>query len=659
MSIPAQVQELINQGRLPQAAQLIDMLLQATPADAALWRAAAKVAIARGQLPEALTASRRSSEVEPLNGESWAQLGGLEQLVGRLDRAEKALQRAVELVPDAINLTKLAVVLRQLGRQSEALELLHQATALRPDLAPGWQQLGELELAQGRFAEATVALRKALERAPERPATSHQLGLALLGQEQLEAACDAFESACTQDPHLYAALAKSVELKRRLARWDGLAERSAALEQAVRTGIPGIPPQLMGFESDDPELQLQASRQQAEALLRSLRKDYPDGLAHPQRPCRNRPRVALLWLGHGARAFARQLIGLLAQLPADRPALLLYIDATLARRLPEQPLPGCDAVFVVSDWNHDRLAHQLIEQEVDILIDAGGWSADSAAQVAALRPAPLQLYWLGHSGSSGAPWMDYLIGDLHVLPTTARRSCSERWIRLPHCHLPADRTPPLSQSASRTDLGLPREGFAYVNVGAREKIGPQVWARWMEILREVPGSLLWMDTAAQFATADERLRQAAQDAGVAPERLCFVTLTDEQMRLQLLRQADLYLDSWPAGARSSGSDALWAGLPLLTCSGRSFGSRIAGSQLCELGLDELVADSVHRYVDLAILIGRSPELHAELRGKLAARKAASPLFDQARFGRDFCRALEQIWARHRSGEPPEDIEVRG
>jgi predicted O-linked N-acetylglucosamine transferase (SPINDLY family) len=659
VGVPTQVRELIGQGRLTQAAQLIEMLLQATPTDAALWRAAVRVAIARGQLPQALAASHRSNELEPLNAEGWALLGGLEQLVGRLDRAEKALQRALELAPDAIHMSKLAVVLRQLGRHSEALALLHQATALRPDLAAGWQQLGELELAQSRFEEAAAALMRARELAPERPATSHQLGLALLGLERLEEACDAFDAAFSRDSHLYAALARSVELKRRLARWDGLAQRSAALEQAVRTGIPGIPPQLMGFESDDPALQLQASRQQAEALLRALRKDYPDGLAHPPRPGRERPRVALLWLGHGARAFARQLIGLLAQMPTKRPALLLYVDDVLARRLPEQPLPGCDAVFVVSDWDHDRLAHQLIEQEVDILIDAGGWSANAAPQVAALRPAPLQICWLGHSGSSGAPWMDYLIGDLHVLPTTADRICSERWIRLPHCHLPADRTPPLSQPASRSALGLPREGFVYVNVGAREKIGPQVWNSWMEILREVPGSLLCMDTAAPFASADERLRQVAQAAGVAPERLCFVTLADEQMRLQLLRQADLYLDSWPAGARSSGSDALWAGLPLLTRNGRSFGSRVAGSQLCELGLDELVADSVDRYVDLAILIGRSPELHAELRGKLAARKAASPLFDQARFGRDFCSAIEQVWARHRSGEPPRDIEVRG
>lgn len=658
MALPGQLQALISAGQLAQAAQLIEDLLQAAPADAVLWRAAMRLAIERGQLPEALAACRRCSELEPLNAENWAQLGALEQLIGRLDRAEKALQRAVELAPDAIHLTKLAIVLRQLGRQSEALGLLRQATALRPDLAPGWQQLGELELAQGRFDEAVSALGKAVALAPDRPATAHQLGLALLGLEQLEDACDAFDSASAQDPHLYAALARSVELRRRLARWDGMAERSTALAQAVRTGIPGIPPQLVAFECDDPALQLQASRQQAEAVLRSLRKDYPDGLAHPQRTARERPRVALLWLGHGARSFTRQLIGLLGQLPADRPSLLLYVDAGLARQLSAQPPPGCDAMFVVSEWDHDRLAHQLIEQEVDILIDAGGWSVDSVAQVAALRPAPLQLNWLGHSGSSGAPWMDYLIGDSHVLPAAARAGCSEHVIRLPHCHLPADQTPTLSQSASRSTLGLPREGFVYVNVGAREKIGPEVWASWMEILREVPGSLLCMDTAPPFARADERLRQAAQKANVAPERLYFVTLADEQRRLQLLRQADLYLDSWPAGARSSGSDALWAGLPLLTLGGRSFASRIAGSQLCTLGLDELVADSLDRYVDLAILIGRSPELHAELRGKLAARKAASPLFDQARFGRDFCRALAQVWARHRSGEGPEDTDFR-
>jgi predicted O-linked N-acetylglucosamine transferase (SPINDLY family) len=431
------------------------------------------------------------------------------------------------------------------------------------------------------------------------------------------------------------------------------------LLQAVRAGIPGFPAPLVAIESDDPELQLRAGQQQAEALLRTLRRDYPDGLARPPRPPRPRPRVALLWLGAAARAFERQLLGLLRQLPEDRPSLLLYVDHALGALLQESRPAGCDACFVVAGWDHDRLAHQLIEQEIDILIDAGGWSPGAPAQVAALRPAPLQLYWLGHSGSSGAAWMDYLIGDMQVLPAAERSSYSEHWIRLPHCHLPADRTPPVLQGKSRQALGLPREGFVYINLGAREKISPSVWACWMEVLREVPGSVLCLDTEERFSAADDRLRRAAQSAGVDPERICLLHIADEQARLQLLRQVDLYLDSWPAGARSSGSDALWAGLPLLSLIGRSFSARIASSQLCSLGLDELVAETVERYVDLAILIGRSPDLHAELRGKLAARKAASPLFDQARFGRDFCRALELVWARHLAGEEPGDIEVQG
>lgn len=657
MSVPAQVQSLISQGKLVQAAQLVELLLQATPADAALWRTAANVAIARGQMEQGLAASRRGSELDPLNAEGWVQLGGLEQLVGRLDRAEKALQRAVELAPSALHLTRLAAVLRQLGRQAEAVSLLRQATALSPDLAPGWQQLGEMELVLGQHEAAEQALRRAIALAPKRAASHHQLGLALLGQERLEEACDSFELAFAQDPHLYAALARCVELRRRLARWAGLVDHEAALLQAVRAGIPGFPPTLVATVSDDPALQLRAAQQQAEALLRALRRDFPDGLARPPRPPRARPRVALLWLGVAAKAYERQLLGLLGQLPANRPSILLYVDQGLAERLQTLKPAGCDVCFVVAGWDHDRLAHQLIEQEVDILIDAGGWSAGAPAQVAALRPAPLQIYWLGHSGSSGAPWMDYLIGDLQVLPTTEREACSEHWIRLPHCHLPADRTPPLVQGMSRQALGLPREGFVYTNLGAREKIDPAVWARWMEILREVPGSVLCLDTEARFSVADERLRQAAQAAGVEPERICFVLLTDEQARLQLLRQVDLYLDSWPGGARSSGSDALWAGLPVLALCGRSFAARIASSQLLSLGLDELIADSVERYVDLAILIGRSPELHAELRGKLAARKATGPLFDQARFGRDFCRALELAWERYLAGEAPADIEV--
>lgn len=652
-----QLQRLIEGGRHAEARQLLNQLLTHGSEDAALWRAALRLAVTGGQMEQALQASRRVTELDPRDAVAWAQQGSLEQLVGRLDLAERALRRAVELLPDGAHLVKLATVMRQLGREADALPLLRQATGLRADLAPAWQQRAECALALGQHVEAEEALRKALLVAPERAASRHQLGLALLGQQRLEEACDAFEAAYQKDRHHYGALAQSIGLRFRLHRWEGLDPLLSELRSAVATGIPGFPAALCALDRDDPQQQLQAAQRQSEHLLRSLRRDYPDGLARSSRPLAERPRVALLWVGQAPRAFRRQLAGLLAQLPEQGPRWLLYSDAATAPELLSQPPLSCEDCFDIGDWSLDRLVHQMIEREVDILLDAGGWTEGARPEVAALRPASLQLAWLGHGGSSGAPWIDYLIGDRHVLEAAERAAYQEHWLQLPHCHLPADRTPQLSQLPERRALGLPRESFVFLNVGGREKLNPDLWSAWLEILREVPESCLGLRSSPALHTADQRLRQSAEAAGIDPERVCFLQWGAEAERLQLLRLADLYLDSWPSGARASGADALWAGLPVLSRVGRSFGARIVGSQLASLGLEELLADNRARYIDLAILIARSPDLHAELRGKLAARKASSPLFDQARFGTDLSQALMLAWRRHCEGLPAADMAV--
>ena len=638
---------------------MLASMLRDRPDDIGLWRTQLRLAVSAGRMDDALVASRRVTEIDATDAVAWAQLGSLEQLVGRLDRAEKALRRAVELLPDAAHLIKLANVMRQLGRAQEALSLLRQASQLKPELAAAWQSRAEVALDLQLYSEAEDALRKALLVAPERPASRYQLGLALQGQDRLEEACDQFDLAYAQDRHHYGALANALQLRLRLSRWDGLGSLLGALRDAISTGIPGLPVDLPGLDRDDPGLQRQAGEQQAEQLLRALRRDYPDGIARPSRTLPEQPRVALLWIGQAARAFRRQLAGLLAQLDPGQAGWLLYTDQATAAELLNADLPGCGARFDITGWDHHRLAHQLIDQGVDLLIDAGGWTEGALSAALALRPAALQLAWLGHGGSSGAPWIDYLIGDPGVLIAPERDYYSEHWLQLPHCHLPADRTPVLSQLASRVSVGLPAGGFLFMNLGGREKLHPDLWQAWLEILREVPDSTLCLYSTPALVAADSRLRETLTRAGLDAERLCFLNWNDDNERLQLLRHADLYLDTWPSGARASGADALWAGLPVISRVGRSLGARIAGSQLRSLGMDELLADSRERYIDLAILIARSPDLLAELRGKLAARKASSPLFDQARFGADFCRGLSLAWARHRAGLAPADIVVGG
>ena len=657
MSVPAQVQTLLSQGRLQQAEQLLELLLQATPGDSDLWRARGQVALSQGKLELALSASRRATELNALSGPAWTQLGGLEQAVGRLDLAEWALQRACRIDHGPANLTRLAGVLRQIGRVDEAFDLLRQARVAKPVHPAAWTLAGEIALQREHWLEAEELLREALSHEPDRALTHLKLGQALREQGQLEQACEALDRAWSLDRHLYAAMAEGLHLRRKLNRWDDLTQRSAELQATVQMCIPGVLPMAFLNETDDPQAQLLCARTQAEGVLRKLRREFPDGLAPASRVFPERPRVAFISNGYGNERTGQPCVGLFEHLPTDRPVILLYATAGDNHSpLRERLRKVTDGLHDVSGWRPERIARHMIEQQVDILVDLRGWSDGGSPEVMALRPAPVQVSWLGYPGSTGAPWIDYLIADRSTIPDAERAGYSEHIVRLPFCFQPTDIEAHPGAAKKRRDYGLPGSGMLYACFNSRHKISPEIWAGWMEILREVPDSLLWLLTQPGLEQADQRLRDAATAVGIDSERLHFLPRQPHADYLSALRTADLYLDTWPYGAHATAADALMVGTPILTLPGRSYASRAASSQLHTLGLDELIADSFQRYTDLAILIGMSSDLMADLHGKLAARRATSRLFDMRSYALDFCAAIDQIWKRYRNQQPPADLD---
>lgn len=658
MSVPAQVQALLTQGKLPQAEQLLELLLQATPADSDLWRARGQVALKLGRIQQALDASRRATELNAMSAPAWAQLGGLEQAVGRLDLAERALQRACRLDHGPLYMTRLSAVLRQIGRLDEAVELLRQARAARPAHAPAWQLAGEIALQRHDWPGAAELLREALEHDPNRAPNHYKLGIALQEQGLLEEACTEMETAAKLDRHLYSANATSHYLHRKLAIWDELEANSAELQSLVQTGIPGISPMAYLSETDDPQAQLQCARTESEGVIRRLRREFPDGLAATPRSYPERPRVAFISNGFGNERTGQPCVGLFENLPEQRPVILLYATAgDNASPLRERLRAVTDALHDVRGWSSEHIARHMIDQQVDILVDLRGWSTGGSPEVLALRPAPLQLSWLGYPGTAGAPWIDYLIADHQTIPDAERAGYSEHIVRLPYCFQPTDLEAQPAPATTRREHGLPANGPLFACFNSRHKLNPSVWASWMEILAEVPDSVLWLLSGPGLEQADERLREACRRADIDADRLHFLQRQPHAEYLSCLRLADLYLDTWPYGAQATASDALLVGTPILTLAGRSYAGRAAASQLHTLGLDELVVGRMDRYTDLAILIGRSSDLLADLHGKLAARRATSRLFDMRSYAADFCQALDAVWNRFLHQQPPADMNI--
>jgi predicted O-linked N-acetylglucosamine transferase (SPINDLY family) len=306
--------------------------------------------------------------------------------------------------------------------------------------------------------------------------------------------------------------------------------------------------------------------------------------------------------------------------------------------------------FTRIDTLGDTAAAQRIRaDEIDILVDLQGLTAGARPQLLALRPAPIQITWLGFPGSSGHPDIDYLIADAYVIPPEFDECYSESVLYLPHCFQPSDRQREVATPPSRAQCGLPDNAFVFCCFNNNYKITPEVFECWLRILHQVPGSVLWL--LADNPWAQAHLLQTARQGGLDPARLVFAQRTAPALYLARYLAADLFLDTYPFNAGTTANDALWLGLPLLTCSGRAFASRMAASLLHHLGLDALISTDLADYEARAVALARSPAALAALRQQLAAVRHSSRVFDMPRLARDL-EALYAEVATRPDDQPP-------
>jgi predicted O-linked N-acetylglucosamine transferase (SPINDLY family) len=302
----------------------------------------------------------------------------------------------------------------------------------------------------------------------------------------------------------------------------------------------------------------------------------------------------------------------------------------------------------VSQESVTGIAQRIRADRIAILIDRNGYTLNAREGIFALRPAPLQINCIGFPGTLGAPWYDYIFTDRFSLPEELQRFYSERPLYMPHMAFPSDTTRlPAGPPPSRAACGLPESGLVFCCFNNAYKILPEVFAIWMRLLAAVPGSVLWLlETSAE---AKENLRREAQRAAVDPARLVFAAVVPVGAHVARNAAADLFLDTYPYGAHTTANDALLAGLPVLTRVGDTLVSRIAGSQLNAIGLPELITTSFADYEALALKLAMQPALLRNYRARLAANRYTYPLFDMARYARDFADAMERIWAEHCAG----------
>ncbi len=540
------------------------------------------------------------------------------------------------------------MTLARLGRFDEALACQTRAIALAPDYAEAYEDRGAILHHSGCSAEAISDLSRSVALKPDTPTAWSNLAFALTDARQYDNAAAALDRALALAPGAPMLLGERVFLDLLRCAWQRLDGAFAALDKAVDAGaLPIQPFKCIATPSSPARQRVNAERYAAQYEVA------------PAPRARRRERIRLGYFsadlyGHATSFLAARLFEL-----HDRARFetIAYSFGAAPQDDMRQRLERAFDKFIDVSLRSDRDVVALArEMEIDIAIDLKGYTTGSRPRIFAQRAAPVQVSYLGFPSTMGATFIDYLVADSTIIPPGGEAHYSEKIVRLPDTYQATDDRRQIAQRRfTRTELGLPERGFVFCCFNNSFKITPDVFDIWMRLLREVDGSALWLFESHPSVVAN--LRREASARGVTAERLVFAPRMSQAEHLARHAHADLFLDTFTCSAHTTASDALWAGLPVITRLGETFASRVAASLLNAIALPDLITRSHEEYFQLARRLAADDHALAAIKAKLAVNRLTHPLFDTPRFTRHIEAAYEAMHARALAGLAPDHIEI--
>ncbi|MDB5765810.1 MAG: hypothetical protein JWQ61_624 [Collimonas fungivorans] len=639
-------------------------------------------ALGAGQYAKAENLCRQLLKSAPRHAEANHLCGVACLQLGKLEQAEQLIGQALKLRQDAgyyLNLAlvlqarhagdaavaaaygdclrldpgnakagnNLANLLRRQHRHAEAEQLYRQVMARHPAYALAFKNLGSLLFDIFRYEEAEQAIRHALQLEPGMIDAHTALGALLEKTKGLEEAAAIFSRIgdCT-------ALQR---VRRNLADWSGLEKIDAAALQTAGANhrFHGEPWSLLNIPALTPALHRQAGH--VFALKKWGTELQQERITPaPAAAADSRLKIGYLSSDFYDHATMHLLAGVLEAHDPQHNDIRLYSygpprDDDFTRRIAHAAIP-------LQNIRHlpDHAAASLIAADgIQLLVDLKGYTTGARLGISALRPAPVTVSWLGYPGSLGhAGLADYIIGDPVVTPPAHAGHFSETLALMPHSYQPNDRSRPIGERPGRLAAGLPEQGMVFCSFNQVQKINPSTFGLWCRLLAAVPDSVLWLLDPGH-PVARENLCNQAVHRGIAAQRLVFAPRLPLEQHLGRLQLADLALDTFPCNSHTTASDALWAGVPLITRSGELFASRVAASLLTAHGFPELIAGNDEEFLTLALALANDPARLETLRERLQQARLASPLFDTARFTRDLESLYAAIWRAHAARSTPQ------
>ncbi|WP_411881336.1 tetratricopeptide repeat protein [Polaromonas sp. YR568] len=583
-----------------------------------------------------------------------AQLGGLYAYENDLERAIDCFQEALKLQPDHAQVhSRLGDVFRRSNRFEDALASYDKLVALNPNSAEAFNDRGIALGGLNRHEDALASFEQALALEPRHANALGNLGAMLACLRRHDEAARAIARLIDIEPEYPYALGALFYSKRYSCDWSQYETDLERLNAAVMTGEKAIEPFTFLAATQSAAALLQCARTHAAEACPPSDKPLWGG----QRYTHDRIRVAYLsadFHDHATAYLMAELFELHDHERFEIVALSFGPDSTGAMR--QRLLRSFDRFVDVRTKSDREAAGLLRDMEIDIAVDLKGFTTDGRPGILAQRPAPVQVNYLGFPGSMGMDCVDYILADHCVIPDGHQHFYAEKIVCLPDSYQPNDAQRQIAEAMlSREECGLPATGFVFCCFNNNYKITPEVFDVWMRLLTEVSGSVLWL--LQDNEAVSRNLRSEALRRGVAAERLVFAPRLELDKHLARHKLADLFLDTLPYNAHTTASDALWAGLPVLTCMGTTFPGRVAASLLSAVGLPEMITESLADYEALALKLATRPDLLSDIRARLWRNRSEYPLFDTKRFCSHIESAYTLMWERHQRGDSPASFTV--
>ena len=577
------------------------------------------------------------------------------QLAGHMDEALDAFDRAILLDPRfAAAYANRGIALSDLRRLNEAVESYRQAISEDPLSADTHVCLGNALAELGRHEQALESYRQAVGLRPEYAEAHFNLGVTFRELNRAEEALQSFERVIQLKPDHEYAYGLWLLAKLALCEWTAIDDAFAMLFEKIRRGEKAAPPFAVLVAPSTPALQRKAA--ETWVLDRHPADNRLPPLGLPERG--PRIRIGYFSADFHDHATSHLMAGLFEQHDRARFELTAFSWGPERGDAMRGRVSAAFERFIdVRELTDLQVATKSRYLGIDIAIDLKGFSHDSRTGIFALRAAPVQASHLVYPGTMGASYIDYLIADATLIPPSDYGFYAEKVACLPHSYQPNDnRREDSGSEFTREGAGLPTSGFVFCGFNNNFKILPPMFDCWMRILAKVDDSVLWL--LADNSRAASNLRAEASARGVAANRLVFASRLPPADHLARHKLADLFLDTLPCNAHTTASDALWAGLPVLTCEGGAFAGRVAASLLNAIELPELIAPDLASYEETAIALAQDPARLSMLARRLQTNRARTALFDTVLFARHLEAAYETMYERSRSGLKPAHFEVK-